>query len=173
MEGENQEPNPVMNALVMEPTGIRSKNSNRHSYVRFINATERRVDVIWINYEGVRVKYKTLDPAEYFDVTSFVSHPWVFLDAETHTKLVVSSKEIFDCPAPNFVRLGEGIIRPTRAHVTISLPIYSLHECALQTVQRCLRNPRDAYRLEVPAPIQKELFQRCSLSWGMRSNNRS
>jgi hypothetical protein len=37
---------------------LRSKSSARASYIRFLNTTTRRVDVIWINYDGVRVKYK-------------------------------------------------------------------------------------------------------------------
>lgn len=41
---------------------------------------------------------QTLEPNDHFDVTSFVSHPWIFRDAETHMKLNCGSREVFDCP---------------------------------------------------------------------------
>lgn len=46
---------------------LRSKASNKHAYIRFMNMTRRKVDVIWINYEGVRVKYKVAN----------ISHFWL------------------------------------------------------------------------------------------------
>jgi len=142
---------------------LRSRNSTRNAYIRFLNTTNRRVDVIWINYEGVRVKYKTLEPTEHFDVTSFVNHPWIFRDAETHTKLVVSSnsREVFDCPEPVYVKLKEGLVKPTRSIVTITLPLFPLREIALQSIQRTISNPADIYKLEMPASLQKELHHRC------------
>jgi len=150
------------------PPPVRSKNSTRHSHVRFVNMTCRRVDVIWINYEGVRVKYRTLEPKDYFDVTSFVTHPWIFLDSETHNKLVVSSKEVFDIPEPVYVRGKEGAPQPTRAYVKITLPVYSLKECSLQMIQKCLKNPKDAFELEIPTLLQRDLHQRCCLTFGTR-----
>ncbi|CAG7836705.1 unnamed protein product [Allacma fusca] len=117
---------------------------------------------------GVRVKYKTLEPNEYFDVTSFVNHPWIFRDSETQTKLVVRSQEVYDCPEPVYVKLREGMLRPTRSLVTITLPVYSLQECAMQAIQRALHTPEDAYKLEIPVALQKELHHRCSLTLRIR-----
>ena len=103
-------------------------------------------------------------------MTTFVSHPWIFLDSHTHARLVTNSialEEVWDCPPPKLVRLRGGEIRPTRAHVNITLPVYSLKECAMQAVQRCLREPRDAYELlGLPVGLQRDLFKRCSLVWG-------
>jgi len=150
-----------------EDDPLRSTKDARPSYIRFANRTSRRVDVIWINFEGVRVKYKTLEPTEEFDVTSFVTHPWVFLDAETHTKLMVNSQEYFNCPETGVRFKGGENLRPHpfRLYVTITLPVYSLMECALQCVQRNLNHPRAAYQLEIPSALQTELFQRCNLSY--------
>ena len=75
---------------------IRSQPSRGLSFVRFCNATQRKVEVIWINYEGARVKYKTLEPQEFFDVNTYVAHPWVFQDAVTHESLNANSKHIFE-----------------------------------------------------------------------------
>jgi len=147
---------------------LKSKTSTKHAYIRFINMTKRRVDVIWINYEGVRVKYKTLEPTEYFDVTSFVNHPWIFRDAETHTKLVVSSQEVYDVPEPVYLRLQNGRVQATRAIVAITLPVYSLHECALQAVQKMIREPADVESLEIPFTLKKELLERCNFSCKMQ-----
>ena len=46
-----------------------------------------------MNYEGARVKYKTLEPEEFFDVNTFVAHPWLFQDAMTHERLNANSKD--------------------------------------------------------------------------------
>ncbi|ODN02725.1 Von Hippel-Lindau disease tumor suppressor [Orchesella cincta] len=155
---------------------LRSKTSTKHAYIRFINMTHRRVDVIWINYEGVRVKYKTLEAGEYFDVTSFVNHPWIFRDAETHTKLVVSSKEVFDVPEPVYLKLQNGRVQATRAIVAITTPLYSLHEWAIQAVLKNLREPADVNDLDIPNSLKQELRARCCytipmLQYTRRTNN--
>ena len=62
---------------------LRSEPSRTHSYVRFCNRTLRRADVIWFNYEGQGVKYKTLLPTQTVDVNTFVGHPWMFRDHDT------------------------------------------------------------------------------------------
>ena len=52
-------------------------SGRRLAFVRFFNASPRNVDVIWINFNGGRVKYKTLEPKQFFDVNTYVAHPWV------------------------------------------------------------------------------------------------
>lgn len=78
---------------------IRSPPSRGLSFVRFYNATQRTVEVIWINYEGVRVKYKTLQPNEFFDVNTYVAHPWMFQDAVTRERLNANSRHVYE-PGP-------------------------------------------------------------------------
>ena len=40
----------------------KSGPSSVPSFLRFINRTPRLVDVIWLNYDGIRIRYKTLPP---------------------------------------------------------------------------------------------------------------
>ena len=75
---------------------VRSQPNRGLSFVRFRNVTHRTVEVIWINYEGIRVKYKTLQPDEFFDVNTYVAHPWIFLDAATHERLNANSRNIYE-----------------------------------------------------------------------------
>lgn len=78
---------------------IKSQPSRALSFIRFKNVTQRIVDVIWINYEGARVKYKTLQPEEFFDVNTYVAHPWIFLDALSHERLNANSRHLYE-PGP-------------------------------------------------------------------------
>lgn len=41
---------------------LRSRESNIRAFVKFVNCSERIVEVHWINYRGTNVHYTTLDP---------------------------------------------------------------------------------------------------------------
>lgn len=100
---------------------LKSTKSKVMSFLRFVNKTKRRVDVIWINYEGQAVKYKTLDCDECLDVNTFVGHPWIFRDSETGDKLVVQLKHIYNPPAWH-TSLSKSENKPVRRIVVISIP---------------------------------------------------
>ena len=95
-----------------------------HSFVRFVNVTERRVNVVWLNYEGERVHYKTLQPQHFVDVNTFVGHPWIFQDADTGDKLVVQLKEEYQ--PIGFSMKADGW-PPQRKIVKISVPGNGYH----------------------------------------------
>ena len=80
---------------------LKSKKSVHYSFLRFLNKTNRNVDVVWVNYEGARVKYKTLTPEQFLDINTFAGHPWIFFDSVTGDKMVVQLKEVFEPVAWN------------------------------------------------------------------------
>ena len=90
-----------------------------HSFVRFLNCTVRRVDVVWLNYEGVGIRYRTLAPNQWVDVNTFVGHPWIFRDSITGDKLVVQLKEIFE--PPSWKDVDENAL-PQRKTFNITIP---------------------------------------------------
>ncbi|XP_042889529.1 von Hippel-Lindau disease tumor suppressor-like isoform X2 [Penaeus japonicus] len=139
---------------------LRSLHSRVQSFVRFVNRTQRSVDVFWLNYQGVRQKYKKLEPREQFKISTYVSHPWVFQDSETTAKLVVNSEEVF-FPRP-WYEDGQGIqgpVSPRHVTVYISIPLYTLKERATQVVWSHLRDPRDAYKLDIPAVLMSGIAE--------------
>jgi len=146
---------------------LRSHPSRRLTFVRFENATQRKVDVIWINYEGVRVKYKMLEPGQFFDANTYVKHPWIFQDALTHEPLVVKASPIFQpgpwyepfLPALRSGKLHLKELQPKRIQVFITIPIYSLREMAARAIKRQLVRPEDALQLEIPRQLQEDLMK--------------
>lgn len=142
---------------------LKSLNYMTRSFVRFHNNTRRQVDVVWINYEGQHVKYKTLSPGGFVDVNTYVTHPWLFIDSETKDRLVVKSEEVF-MPEPWFNRYL-GVPRHElnqhqqidRTNVYITIPLFSLRQRALQVIRNRLRCPEHAYNLELPTHLQQEL----------------
>ena len=53
---------------------LKSGPSMVHSFVRFLNCTARRVDVVWLNHEGVGIKYRSLGPNQWVDVVPLVTN---------------------------------------------------------------------------------------------------
>ncbi|XP_076308522.1 von Hippel-Lindau protein [Tachypleus tridentatus] len=103
-------------------TTLKSIDSICRSYVRFWNRTQRKVDVIWMNYEGNRVKYKTLHPHKFVDVNTFVTHPWIFWDSNTHDQMVVHGQKVFQ-PKPWDQDIPPNLPRqPFRRNIFITLP---------------------------------------------------
>ncbi|XP_046384956.1 von Hippel-Lindau disease tumor suppressor [Ischnura elegans] len=142
---------------------VRSLNSDHRAYVRFRNNTVRKVDVIWINYEGSRVKYRTLLPGQFFDANTYLSHPWMFRDSDTQDKLVVKSKEVFR-PPPSVIRSvpnegnAEPVRRLERTIVYITIPVYTLKERAMQVIRSYISQPDRVCQLELPVALKNELM---------------
>lgn len=93
---------------------LRSLNSDIVSHVCFKSTTTRRVDLFWINFEGGRVKYKTFEPGEQYFINTFVTHPWIFRDADTCAIIHGNNEEIF-MPEEN----PEGV---PLMHVNVHIP---------------------------------------------------
>lgn len=104
-DGENQRP-------------LRAGRSLHQAFVRFVNRSHRRVDIIWLNYEGFGMKYKTLLSCQFVDVNTFVGHPWIFRDADSGDRMVVQLKEVFEPTGWNSEEGG----RPQRKVVYITIP---------------------------------------------------
>lgn len=115
MAGESEDQEDSRDLLVSRR--LRSKGSYLHSYIRFVNCTQRLVDIVWLNHEGVSVRYKTLPSKNWVDVNTYVGHPWIFRDAITGDKLVVQLKEVFEPPAHCYERDGA-----VRRVVMITIP---------------------------------------------------
>lgn len=127
----------------------KSEPSIYPSYIRFINRTERRVDVIWIDYQAKPQYSNTLGPSQFLDVNTFVGHPWIFKDTDTAEHMVVQRK-IFYLPK----RLPQ---RPVRRCVNITLPVYPLKIRCFQVFKKLLQNRNKILELEIPSSLKREL----------------
>jgi von Hippel-Lindau disease tumor supressor len=63
-----------------EEAGLKSYDTQIDSTISFVNKGKKPVKVYWINYEGERMHYKTLDAGESYDQPTFLTHPWLIAD---------------------------------------------------------------------------------------------
>ena len=63
-----------------EITQAKSLEATTPSRIEFVNASGTTVNVLWLDYQGNRVLYRTLLPSESYVQQTFVTHPWVAVD---------------------------------------------------------------------------------------------
>lgn len=74
---------------------------------------------------------------------------------------------------PRYVKINKKEVKQTRVVVSITLPLYSLRECAMQAIQRHVRDPDSFFALEIPSTLQKELHDMCNVRFCSRPNVRN
>ncbi|XP_076235960.1 prolyl 4-hydroxylase subunit alpha-1 isoform X1 [Calliopsis andreniformis] len=67
---------------------IRSRKHEIRSFIQFCNTTEDSVILYWIDYQGQRISYGKVSPGDVRDINTFVTHPWIFVNAETEESTV-------------------------------------------------------------------------------------
>ncbi|RWS31068.1 von Hippel-Lindau disease tumor suppressor-like protein [Leptotrombidium deliense] len=131
---------------------MRSLSCSRPSYVRFFNLSPNRVDIIWINYEGIGVTYKTLNPREYHDVNTFVSHPWIFRNSSTFDAMTTFTAEGH--------KRNDLVFKPietsSRKIVFITLPFYSLKERCFRRLRDLKLSDSDIAGFEIPRTLKDD-----------------
>lgn len=129
---------------------VKSIESENTAYLRFTNRTSRPVDIWWRDFEGIKRHYIRLEAGAFYDVNSFLTHPWEFKDASTNENYAINNQAIFR--APNHVG---GMLY--RTNWNISVMVRSLRRTALMALAALLPNPEAATMLGLPLTLAREL----------------
>jgi von Hippel-Lindau disease tumor suppressor protein len=61
-------------------SSLRSTTYHQVISLNFLNKTKASINIIWIDYEGLRKPYKALGPNQNFNQSTYVSHSWLVTD---------------------------------------------------------------------------------------------
>jgi hypothetical protein len=66
-----------------EEKRVKSLQHDFETSLKFVNKSSKTVKVYWLDYDGERVLYKTLEAdAEYTQEKTYLTHPWLVTDEE-------------------------------------------------------------------------------------------
>jgi hypothetical protein len=68
---------------------LKSLNGNQSITLTFRNLSNGAISAYWLDYAGKRVFYRRLNGGESYDQPTYISHPWVFVDASGKCRRVV------------------------------------------------------------------------------------
>lgn len=131
---------------------VKSINSDHQAYLRFTNLTSRAVDVWWRDFAGKKRFYERMEPGAFYDINSYLTHPWEFTDATTGEHYVINNKLVFRAPE----RAGD--LR-YRTNWNITVPVRTLKSTAMQTLASLLPHPDAASELDLPNVLSRELAE--------------
>jgi MYXO-CTERM domain-containing protein len=66
-------------------TTYASENGDDQGIIQFVNDQSYAIDLFWIDYAGNRVKYGTLDSGMGLTQYTYLTHPWLAVEAGTGT----------------------------------------------------------------------------------------
>lgn len=67
----------------------RSRESTKKTTIQFVNDTGSKVNVMWIDFAGERVQYKELDSGASYEQDTFLTHPWIIVDATSGSAIAL------------------------------------------------------------------------------------
>lgn len=129
---------------------VKSINSDHQAYLRFTNRTSRPVDVWWRDFDGRQRFYERMEPGAFYDINSYLTHPWEFTDSSTRERYVINNKFVFRAPD----HVGDQMYR---TNWNITVPVRSLRKTTMLTLASLLPSPEAASELDLPVVLSQEL----------------
>lgn len=129
---------------------VKSLQSLSRAYLRFTNKTSRPIDVWWRDFHGAKRHYVRLEAGTFYDINSFITHPWEFTDVATKERYVINNKHIFRPPA----NIG-GMMYRTNWNITVG--VRSLRQTALLKLAVHINHPQKVDSLGLPKVLSEEL----------------
>jgi hypothetical protein len=68
---------------------LKSLNGNSSITLTFQNLSKETISAYWLDYTGKRVFYRRLNGGKSYDQPTYISHPWVFVDANGKCRKIV------------------------------------------------------------------------------------
>jgi hypothetical protein len=68
---------------------LKSLNGNQSITLTFQNLSNEAISAYWLDYSGKRVFYRRLNGGESYAQPTYITHPWVFVDASGKCRRIV------------------------------------------------------------------------------------
>jgi hypothetical protein len=63
-----------------EEKGTKSISHDVETFIKFVNKSGKTIKVYWLDYDGDRKLYQTLENGESYEQQTFLTHPWLVTD---------------------------------------------------------------------------------------------
>jgi hypothetical protein len=73
---------PVLELTCVREPDLRSLSSEESLHLDFQNTTQSRLTLHWLDFNGRRVPYVTLEPGQSHRQQTYVTHPWLAVDTD-------------------------------------------------------------------------------------------
>ncbi|XP_041367157.1 von Hippel-Lindau disease tumor suppressor-like [Gigantopelta aegis] len=134
---------------------LKSLNYETKVNVIFKNETKRDIDLYWIGYDGMYVRYaRNLRTDRIYNVFTFETHPWVARDSNTGAVIH------FNKTCSVFIPVANEDCLPVI--VPLNIPVYTLKEISVQALCRMCVSEVD--NLELPEELKDKLREKRTLN---------